>query len=50
MVFARARFGGFEVAEKASEGGFESVVGFPVAEIGDEVFAEFDGEICGLLF
>ena len=36
---------GFEVAEEAGEGGFESVVGFPVGEIGDEIFADFDGQV-----
>ena len=34
-----------QVFEQAGEGGLEGVVLLPVREVGDEVFAQFDGEI-----
>ena len=36
---------GAEVFEQAGEGGLEGVVLLPVREVGDEVFAQLDGEI-----
>ena len=34
-----------QIAEQTSEGGFEGGVVFPVREVGDVVFAEFDGQV-----
>ncbi len=36
---------GAQVAEQVGEGGLEGVVVFPVREVGDVVFAEFDGQV-----
>ncbi len=34
-----------QIAEQVGEGGLEGVVVFPVREVGDVVFAEFDGQV-----
>src|SRR5437870_4680584 len=34
-----------KILEQAGEGGFEGVVLLPVREVGDEVFAQLDGEV-----
>src|ERR1700685_1613871 len=44
MLF-RFGVGGFQVGEQAVEGFLVGVVVFPVAEVGDEVFADFAGGI-----